>query len=688
VTESLLGVRSHWLFAILLAAGFALRLLAQLAYQPALLYIDSMRYLYNAYPGADPVGYKAPLKAMLAVGDLPSVTAVQHLLGLAMAVTIYLTLLRRDIPRWLAAVAVAPVLLDAYQIQIEQNIMPDVWFEALLVAGIAILLYRLIGPGVSAVIAAGLVLGAAATIRQVGEILILPGLLFLLTAGGGWRTIITRSATFTAAFAVPIAGYMAGSYLITGHLWLASSTPSISSYGRMATAADCAALRIPAYERGLCPTAGERAHGIDWLDHDVASPLKTYSPPAGLNRYAVIAGFDRQVSLQQPGRVLTAIAADGLKLFALTRTSSQTGTPISRWQFQQDYPTFGDWVMLGRHHVVVFGLRLTAGSATVTRHVLDRSYGGPAAVSKGPAAFLRAYQLHGGYTAGPVMLIFTLAGLAGSVLVVGRRAALWRRRRTQACLAFFATGAAILVMSDAFQFSWRYQLPALVTLPPAGALGLTVATSFLRAKRPDDGSERMQAAELASPATSEPGRLSAYLLRDVDVLKGCWHLAQAGEQVCLGDRRLSLVTHPNEAFAAEHVRRDLRRDLAEPRVGDLARMGHQRVALALQNRPDVHLGGDPCLGLGELALLFLGHLPFGNVLASSAECIVELPPLTPPHRAEVELCRYICLLDSRDGGTGRVHMIWMLVRAVRVVSDDDLGAVALNQAADPAGHLV
>src|SRR5262249_56641792 len=118
------------LFAILLTAGFALRLLAQLAYQPALLYIDTMRYLYNAYPGADPVGYKAPLKAILAVGDLTTVTAVQHLLGLAMAATIYLMLLRRDTPRWLAAVAGAPLLLHAHHIPIEQNIMPHLWFQA------------------------------------------------------------------------------------------------------------------------------------------------------------------------------------------------------------------------------------------------------------------------------------------------------------------------------------------------------------------------------------------------------------------------------------------------------------------------------------------------------------------------------------------------------------------------------
>jgi len=431
-TRTLLGVRRNWLFAIALAAGFALRLLAQLAYQPALLYIDSMRYLYNAYPGADPVGYKAPLKAILAVGNLTTVTAIQHLLGLAMAVTIYLMLLRRDTPRWLAAVAVAPVLLDAYQIQIEQNIMPDVWFEALIVAGIAILLYRLSGPRIRAVIAAGLVLGAAATIRQVGEILIIPALLFLITTGGGWRTITTRAAALIAAFAIPVIGYMAGSDLITGHFWLASSTPSLSSYGRMATAADCPALRIPAYERGLCPTARQRGYGIDWLDHDVASPLKTYQAPAHHSRYAVIASFDRQVFAQQPGRVLAAIANDGLKLFALTRTSSQTGTPISRWQFQQHYPVFSDWVTLGRHDVIVFGLRLTPGSATIARHALDQSYGGPAAVSRAPAGFLRAYQLHGGFTPGPLMALFAVAGLAGSVLAApqpGLRGILCHRNR-------------------------------------------------------------------------------------------------------------------------------------------------------------------------------------------------------------------------------------------------------------------
>jgi hypothetical protein len=56
-------------------------------------------------------------------------------------------------------------------------------------------------------------------------------------------------------------------------------------------------------------------------------------------------------------------------------------------------------------------------------------------------------------------------------------------------------------MSDAFQFSWRYQLPALVTLPPAGVLGLTIAGSYLFSRpRATGGAQHADAPELASPA--------------------------------------------------------------------------------------------------------------------------------------------------------------------------------------------
>src|SRR5215469_3847714 len=122
--------RQHWLLTLLLTAGLALRVAAQVAYRPALFYIDSMKYLFGAYPGNDPPGYQILIKPVLDIADPSLVAALQHVVGLAMAVLLYAVLLRRGVPRWLAALATAPVLLDAYQLQIEQTIMPDVMFEA------------------------------------------------------------------------------------------------------------------------------------------------------------------------------------------------------------------------------------------------------------------------------------------------------------------------------------------------------------------------------------------------------------------------------------------------------------------------------------------------------------------------------------------------------------------------------
>src|SRR5215469_1668300 len=127
--------------SLVVAAGLVLRVLAQVAYHPALLYVDTLKYLYGAWPAADPLGYKLILKPILLVGDLGTVVVIQHLVGLAIAVAIYAVLVRRGAPRWLGALAIAPVLLDAYQIQIEQTIMPDVWFEAFVVAGLVLLLW-------------------------------------------------------------------------------------------------------------------------------------------------------------------------------------------------------------------------------------------------------------------------------------------------------------------------------------------------------------------------------------------------------------------------------------------------------------------------------------------------------------------------------------------------------------------
>jgi hypothetical protein len=69
------------------------------------------------------------------------VAGLQHLLGLAMAVVLYALLRRHRAPRWAAALATAPLLLDAYQLQMEQTITPGAPFEAFILGGLTILLW-------------------------------------------------------------------------------------------------------------------------------------------------------------------------------------------------------------------------------------------------------------------------------------------------------------------------------------------------------------------------------------------------------------------------------------------------------------------------------------------------------------------------------------------------------------------
>ncbi len=51
------------------------------------------------------------------------------------------------------------------------------------------------------------------------------------------------------------------------------------------------------------------------------------------------------------------------------------------------------------------------------------------------------------------------------------------------CLTFFYRRDRVLGMSDVFEFTWRYQLPAIVTLPPAGALGIAMLMIVAKRRR-------------------------------------------------------------------------------------------------------------------------------------------------------------------------------------------------------------
>ena len=265
--------RRHWAFGVVLAAGLALRVAALVAYRPALVYLDSARYLGADQRGLDPLGYSYLLLRPVLIADsglaggglaggLAVVAAVQHALGLAMAVCLYLLATRLGAARWLAVLAAAPVLLDAYQVQAEQMIMPDVLFEALIVAAVTVLLWRP-DPGLARLAGAAALLGVSATVRQVGEVLALPLLGYALASrrpvvSGGAASSAVAAAVALAVFALPVVGYMALSAAVLGTGFRLSNMDDAYLYGRMAHAADCATLRLPGYERPLCPS---RDHG-------------------------------------------------------------------------------------------------------------------------------------------------------------------------------------------------------------------------------------------------------------------------------------------------------------------------------------------------------------------------------------------------------------------------------------------
>ena len=215
------------------------------------------------------------------------------------------------------------------------------------------------------------------------------------------------------------------------------------------------------------------------------------------------ADFSLRVLLQQPLRIAAAIGTDSIKLFSLRRLTYPGDPSIARWQFQRDYPVYRPYITV-RDGQLHFNRLTPAGRVKLIARG-QRFGGGEPAVSPRLAAFLRGYQLHGGYTPGPLFLLSVLAGLVGSLGVLRRRASPAQRATAAACLLTFLSAVAVLLASDAFEFSWRYQLPALVTLPPAGALGITVIVGYLaarRARRPPPG--RRRADRPAGPGP--PGR--------------------------------------------------------------------------------------------------------------------------------------------------------------------------------------
>ena len=323
----------HRVFVIALAAGAALRIATELGYRWAIWFNDSFDYVAIALrlrpDPMRPIGYPVLLWLVRPLHSLTVVTSLQHLLGLGTAVAGYLLLRGKfGLPGWGATLAMAPVLFDAFQIQLEQLLLSDTLFTFLAVGAVTVLCWLPASRGerMSAwqgALAGGL-LALAALTRPVGIPLIVIAVGYLVICRVGWRAVTAAGAAAVA----PLAGYALWFHAIYGQFAL-DSTNGIYLWGRTAAFAECDVIRPPPSEAWLCPRLppAQRA----------ASSAQVWQPNSPLHwqHGQVFSARENDLAMRfalraiaaQPGGYAQTVLASLGRAFAWDRTPYPTGTP-------------------------------------------------------------------------------------------------------------------------------------------------------------------------------------------------------------------------------------------------------------------------------------------------------------------------------------------------------------------------
>jgi Dolichyl-phosphate-mannose-protein mannosyltransferase len=462
-------LRRHWLFAVVAGCAAGLRVVVQLAYQPALIFPDSERYLqyaHNFVTGSwspdwlRTSGYSLLLIPAVLTHNLAAVAAAQHLLGLATAILVYAVLVHFGARRWLAVLAAVPVLFDPLQLDIEQYVLTDISATFLLVAALVVLVWKRDAIGKAAPVAAGLLLAGATLIRESNLLVIVPAALYLAAVFRPGRRLAARAvALLLLGFLPPVLGYLGWVQVWYGRFDFVNYDSQFM-YGRIAQFIDCAGLPLPSYERSLCPRQPPAQRDPDFYMWDPRSPQVTLQAPPGLNKGRIMQDFDRRILEHQPLAYLGAVAGDVLYSFSPVRGSGPEHYPVLYHQFQTYFP--GDKDFPGGKDLLV-----TIPAYTGRSPHLDPALAG----------FLAGYG-RDFYVPGPLFaagLTLGLAGMAG----VGRA----RRSGLRAPCLLFAIGA-IAAVEPAFlisTFDWRYELPQFSLIPIAAVLAVTALT-----RRPGD----------------------------------------------------------------------------------------------------------------------------------------------------------------------------------------------------------
>jgi hypothetical protein len=468
------------LFALALAAGAGLRLLAMLGYPGALWFAgDSYVYLGAALrlrPDlSKTTGYSLFLKVLEPFHSLTLVAGVQHLMGLGIAVMIYVLARRSRVPKLWATVATLPVLLDGFEIEDEHMVMAETLFTFLVMLAMLLILWRYRVSWLAA-LAAGLLVGYAVTVRSEGlPILILFPAFMLWRAWRSWRAWRGWLAAVAMAIgcAVPVLGYAGWFHSWTGDYNLTRSE-GFYLWARVSSFAECSVIKPPADELKVCP-AGSPSSRTPPGDYVWHAPQVHDVPGGPVSEVGntLLLNFDIRAIEAQPLGYVHSVA-DGLLLSVeWPRHPYPDAGTVYYYYFHlkpQVVPANHSWIPGG----------------TAYQDAVNYGHALPSRVVE-PFAILIAGYERLFYTYGPLFGLILLTGLGGVLRIDGlrqRRPRLVWSRRVGSMLPW-VTGIVLLVFPVAtVDFDYRYLLPVLPFICLAAGLAFAPARTPVKPEPP------------------------------------------------------------------------------------------------------------------------------------------------------------------------------------------------------------
>jgi hypothetical protein len=496
-------VQANRTFCIILLAAALLRLIVMLGYPPAMFFNDSYNYMTDAYTKTPDVvrsdGYPLFLYLLLPFHNLNVVTGLQALMGLAMGTGIYAVLRHRGLPWWGATIPALPVLFDVFEVQLEHMIAADVLFYTLVTLVLVLLCWWDRPPWWIAVLV-GLATGYAATVRTVGEPLLVLVVIGMLLRRMGWRRVVATAV----AGVLPIVGYMVWFHSYTGKYALDESTGTFL-YSRVQSFADCDRMDPSAKLAVLCDPRAikDRPSSQEYLWSD-DTPLSKLTGSNNANRFtpqieSLTMKFAERAIEKQPLDYLKAVASDTLMTFRWTREGTNDIASSSAGNLEGSGSKF-------RFDSEAVEAQIEAAPGWVTSDSANahaaRDFGGAnygeTSVNQPWSDFLRAYQKVV-YLRGPFVFLFVLAGAVGVWLGIRRRTRVRGTGWGGLSLLPWLVGVALIILPPMTAgFSYRYVLAAVPAVCLAAGLAFCGRGSLITWLRGLRGTKR----EPASPEAS------------------------------------------------------------------------------------------------------------------------------------------------------------------------------------------